>query len=271
MHLAETIVFWLSVIGYAAAFALFLIAVVYRGTRSLSSAQLAIIIAFVLHSTALILRWSQTGHPPFVEFFESVSASAWFGVLIYLGLRAQRNEFRTAGLFVAGTVFLLLGWASTPSHTGGPLSASLQSTWLFIHASFATAAVGCFIAAAGIGLTFLWRTREDDTDDGDTARGERKDEAVFRLVLVGFLFYGIMIVSGAIWADQAWGRYWAWDPIETWSLITWLVYGVFIHLHLTVRNARGRFTMWYALLAVLFAAFSLWGVGYVYETIHTYG
>jgi ABC-type transport system involved in cytochrome c biogenesis permease subunit len=130
-----------------------------------------------------------------------------------------------------------------------------------------------FLVAAGISVLWLWREKRNGIISEKFAlpSNEIFDETAFRYVLVGFLFWTVMLVSGAIWANNAWGRYWGWDPIETWSLICWLVYALFIHLHFTFKKLRGAFTAWYATFAVLVAAFSLWGVGYVYKTIHTYG
>jgi cytochrome c-type biogenesis protein CcsB len=271
MQLIESIAFWAAAVLYAASFVLFVIAVVF-GRDKLTIAAVSLTVAgFTAHTTSLILRWLQSGYPPFVEFFESVSASIWFGVLIFLALQSLRPAMRSGGLFVMVLSVLLLGWAGTPTHADGVLSPSLQSAWLFVHASFATAGVGCFIAAAGMSMIWMWRNRPNLREAFDTTGIGLLDETVFRLILTGFLFYTVMILSGAIWANQAWGRYWGWDPIETWSLLTWLVYAAYIHLHVIHRRLRGKFLVWYAIIAVFLAAFSLWGVGFVYKTIHTYG
>jgi cytochrome c-type biogenesis protein CcsB len=271
MQIAETMAFWCTTIFYAFAFMLFVVAVVHQKTGVMSKGVAAVVAGYTMHTLALSLRWMQTGYPPFVEFFESVSASIWFGVLIYLVLQSYRPAARAGGVFVSGLSVLLLGWAGSPTHANGVLSASLQSTWLFVHASFATAGVGCLIVAAGVSMVWLLRNRPGQQAQFGPGGIGVLDEIVFRLVLTGFLFYTVMILSGAIWANQAWGRYWGWDPIETWSLLTWFVYAVYLHLHYLFRSLRGRFLVWYAILAVFLAAFSLWGVGYVAETIHTYG
>ena len=271
MQLVETATFWLTVILYALAFVLSVVAVVYDREGLLEKSIYAAVAGFTAQSTSLILRWLQTGHPPLLEFLESVSASVWFGVLIFLGIQALRPVVRSGGLFVMPVSLLLLGWAGAPVHSGNALSPSLQSAWLFVHASFATAGVGCFIVAAGMSMIWLWRNRPSLRRELEVPGIGMLDEMVFRMVLTGFLFYTIMILSGAIWANQAWGRYWGWDPIETWSLLTWLVYALYIHLHVIHRSLRGRVLVWYAVGAVVLAAFSLWGVGFVYQTIHTYG
>ncbi|MBN1446775.1 MAG: cytochrome c biogenesis protein CcsA [Bacteroidetes bacterium] len=269
MQIPETVLFWLAVLLYAGAFVLLLVERIFRREKAGIAALRTIPAGFTAHTAALVLRWLESGYPPFVTFFESVSASCWFGVLSMLLLIAFRPRLRKAGVAVLPAVFLLLGWASTPSNAPSELSASLHSVWLFIHASFATAGVGAFLVAAGISVSRLLRHGELN---GNSEEGRRTEQAAaHRFVSIGFLLYTVMILSGAIWARQAWGRYWGWDPIETWSLITWLTYALYLHLHFTFPKLRERVLDWYAAIAVLFAAFSLWGVGFVYRTIHTYG
>ena len=273
MQLAESISFWIAVVVYAASFGAFAVALIFRKPGMDRRAVTLSYVGYTVHTMSLALRWLQTGYPPFVLFFESVSAAAWFGVVGFLILQALKPGLRLSGLGVMGVVFLLLGWASTPSYAGEALSVSLQSIWLYIHATFATAGTGCFIVAAGISFLWLWKRRRNGplTAQFNLPSPESIDESASRLITIGFLFYTAMLLSGSIWANQAWGRYWGWDPIETWSLITWLMYAVFLHLHFTFKKLRGAFTAWYAIIAMVFAAFSLWGVSYVYSTIHTYG
>lgn len=272
MQISEILSFWLAVLSYAAAFATFCIAFFFAKPRFSLYAIRASYVGLTLHTVSQILRWIYTGHPPFVSLFESASATAWFAIVAYLILQVQGKGFDLAGLGVTGGAFLLMGWASTPSNAGVPLATGLDSIWLFIHASFATASVALFLVAAGI--SFVWLKRSHQNSNGEVvgiATPEVLDEMVFRTIIIGFLFHTVMLASGAVWANNAWGRYWAWDPIETWSLITWIIYALYLHIHFTYKKLRGAFSAWYSILAVIIAAFSLWGVGYVYQTIHSYG
>ena len=156
---------------------------------------------------------------------------------------------------------------------GESLTSELATIWLFIHATFATAAVGFFLVAAGSSTMWLWKLKKNISSNIDNLlpKPEIFDENTFRNISIGFLFYTVMVISGSIWANNSWGRYWGWDPIETWSLITWFVYAIYLHLHYAFPKARGKFSAWYSILAVFFAVFSLWGVGMLYDTIHRYG
>ena len=265
--------FWLAAVVYALAFGLFAVALVFRKPGALDRAIAAAWVGFFLHTVVLVARWAQTGHPAFVSYFESMSASAWFGMLGYLALQQWKPFLRPAGAGLMPFIVLLMGWAGTHPFGGERLPVSLQSFWLFIHAGFATAATGCFLLAAGVASMRLVQQRRKGPSAPASfiAPGDRYDEFNFRLVLLGFIFWGIMTVSGAIWADAAWGRYWAWDPIELWSLISWLVYAVYLHLYVVWKKLRGVFLAWYAILGALFVAFSLWGIRFLYQTLHSYG
>jgi cytochrome c-type biogenesis protein CcsB len=273
MQTLFSIIFWLAPIAYGVSFALFATAIVFKKSVHMDRALVAAWVGLMFHTAAISIRWFETGYPPFVSYHESMSASAWFGVLAFLLMQQKFTFLRAAGIGAMPLVTLLMGWSGTQPVGFETLPVGLQSFWLFIHASFATAAAGCFLFAAGIGVVRLYKTRMNGRLDPviEATAVERYDEFNFRLCLLGFLFWGMMITSGAIWADLAWGRYWGWDPIELWSLITWLVYALYLHIYVTWRKLRGRFLAWYSAAAVFFAAFSLWGVRFFYETIHTYG
>ncbi|HSG77754.1 MAG TPA: cytochrome c biogenesis protein CcsA [Burkholderiales bacterium] len=265
--------FWLAAVVYAIAFGLFAVALVFRKPGTLGHAITVAWAGFFAHSVVMVARWVQTGHPAFVSYFESMSASAWFGMLAFLALQQWKPFLRPAGAGLMPLIVLLMGWAGTRPFGGQSLPVSLQSFWLFVHAGFATAAAGCFLLAAGVAGMRLYQQRRNAPSDPayHIAPGDRYDEFNFRLILLGFLFWGIMTVSGAIWADGAWGRYWAWDPVEVWSLISWLVYAVYLHIYTVWRRLRGVFLAWYAIIGALFVAMSLWGIGFLYRTLHTYG
>lgn len=273
MQTVISILFWLATVIYGLGFVLFAVSLVFRNPRMLDHAILVAWAGFFLHTIVIAARWAQTGHPPFVSYFESMSASAWFGLLGYLVLQQWRPLLRAAGVGLMPFIVLLMGWAGTHPVGGESLPVSLQSFWLFIHAGFATAAVGCFMIAAGVAAMRLYRQRRNGLADPalDIAPGDRYDEFSFRIIVLGFIFFSIEIVAGAVWADLAWGRYWGWDPIELWSLISWLVYVIYLHIYTVWRKLRGVFLAWYAIMGLLFVGFSFWGIRFLYATIHSYG
>ena len=148
MQTVLSVLFWLTAIVYALGFALFSVALAFRKPRMLDLAILVAWGGFLLHTVVIVARWAQTGHPPFVSYFESMSASAWFGMLGYLVLQQWKPFLRATGAGLMPFIVLLMGWAGTHPLGGETLPVSLQSFWLFIHAGFATAAAGCCPAPA---------------------------------------------------------------------------------------------------------------------------
>ncbi len=150
-------------------------------------------------------------------------------------------------------------------------SAKLASWWLAIHVLFANAAFASFLGAFGLSIAFLMQERGSIGRLGKFARKlpapEVVDYLASRFVVAGFIFWGIMISSGAVWANEAWGRYWGWDPIETWSLVVWMVYAIYLHLRLTM-GWRGRRLAWIAIVAMPFAMFCAIGIPFVFKSIH---
>ena len=150
------------------------------------------------------------------------------------------------------------------------ITPSLASYWLNIHVLFAKFSYMSFIAAFGLAIVYLIQTRRTAEPGGLISRlppAEVVEDLSFRFVAVGFIFLTVMIAAGSIWANEAWGRYWAWDPIETWSLISWLVYAGYLHTRLTL-GWRGERSAWYAALALPVIVFTLIGVPLAYHSIH---
>lgn len=273
MQAVLTNLFWLATGVYGLAFMLFAVALVFRKSRAFDHGILVAWVGFLLHTVVVVARWAQTGHPPFVSYFESMSASAWFGMLGYLVLQQWMPFLRATGAGLLPFIVLLMGWAGTHPLGDELLAVSLQSFWLFIHAGFATAATGCFMFAAGVAAMRLYQNHKNSLSDPSLSivPGDRYDEFNFRIMMLGFIFWGIMIVAGAIWADLAWGRYWGWDPIELWSLISWLVLVIYLHIYSVWKKLRGVFLAWYAIIGLFFVGFSLWGIRFLYDTVHSYG
>lgn len=269
----EALSFWLATAALAVAFFLGVMAVVFRKSGPLAATRVTSLVGLAGLTLLGIMRWSQSGHPPFVTIFESMTISVWFALLLFHLLRLRMKSIDIMLLPLSLFGFLLLGWASSTESAISPLSEALKSTWLFIHASFATAGAATFLMAASFSAIYLLGEGRLSRLNSLTAKIPEYailPKSVLNLILFGLVLWGVMIVSGAIWAHNAWGRYWAWDPIELWSLISWLLYGLIFHARLAFKLPQ-RLFCWMTIAAVFTIAFALWGVGYLYETIHTYG
>jgi ABC-type transport system involved in cytochrome c biogenesis permease subunit len=257
----------------AGSFFVALLAITFNKASAYKTGQYLLILAFLLLTAFGIIRWSVFGHPPFVTLFESMLTSIWFTILIYLLIRLFAEKLTILLLPVSFFSFLLMGWSASLAKEASPLSATLSNVWLFIHASFATSGAASFLIAASFSIIYLMGSEwllSSEKVASKIPEYESLPKTILNFILFGLILWGVMIVSGSIWAHVAWGRYWAWDPIELWSLISWLLYGLLLHARLAFKLSR-RLFCWMTIVAALTVAFSLWGVGYLYETIHNYG
>lgn len=273
MNSYEAILFWITTLLLAGSLFFAVHAMIFGSARTFRLAQ-RLVFAGLLTLTGLgVWRWVRSGHPPFVSLFESMLTGVWFLLLIYILLRRRLVVGETILAPIAAIGLMLMGWsASLPQHAS-PLTAALDSVWLFIHASFATAGAATFLVGASFSAVFLLgEQRLSRFGRALAILPERRalPRMAERTMLFGLVLWGVMIASGSIWAHSAWGRYWAWDPIELWSLISWLLYAALFHARLALRLSP-RVFCWSTIVAALTVVFSLWGVHYVYETIHTYG
>jgi len=273
MSSAEAVFFWLAAVALAFSFFLALLSLIFRKSMGYRAALGAAGTALLLLTLFGVLRWSGTGHPPFVTLFESMTNSIWFLLVIFLLAVAFKRPLGVLLIPVSACGFLMMGWAASMQQAASPLSLALQNTWLFIHASFATSGAAAFLIAASFGVIYLLgeaRLAAMEKVASRVPEYVRLPHVMANFIIFGLILWGVMIVSGSIWANSAWGRYWAWDPIELWSLISWLMYGLLLHARLAFKISQRLFS-WLTIVAALAVAFALWGVSYVYETIHTYG
>jgi cytochrome c-type biogenesis protein CcsB len=230
-------------------------------------AVIGTLIGFGSHTIAMVMRTIIAGRLPFSNQFEFAMSFAWGIVLSFLILYAL-YRFIAIGAFVLPLAILVMGYASMQSRTIRPLMPALQSYWLTFHVGTAILSYGAFALACGIAVIYLI--------DANRAEGKRilkdpqiSDMLTYRVIVFGFLMLTVVIISGAIWAQRAWSRYWAWDPKETWSLITWIIYSVYLHLRFR-RNWKGKPAAWFAILGFVSVIFTFIGVNVLLPSIHSY-
>ncbi|MDO5534649.1 MAG: c-type cytochrome biogenesis protein CcsB [Propionibacteriaceae bacterium] len=211
-------------------------------------------LALLCLTAALVIRSIVTGHAPFANQYEFACSFAWGITAAYVWFE-RRYNVRALSLAVLPLSLAMLFYASTVSSEAVPLMPALQNRWLLTtHVITAVIAYGAAAVSAGAAVLYLLRPHL-------TLRGlpseELLDEIGYRAVVIAFPLLTIMIILGAIWADIAWGRYWSWDPKETSALVTWLIYGGYLHARV-VRDWRGKRAAWLLILgfaAVLFTYF----------------
>jgi cytochrome c-type biogenesis protein CcsB len=225
-----------------------------EGSAGRNAAILAVN-GFLFLTASLVLRALATGHGPFSSMFEFSLAFAW-GVLALLLFFERRYHFRSLALLVLPVAIGLLIYATTVPSNAEPLVPALQNQLLLtVHVAVAIVAYGAFTVAFAAAVLYLIQ-RKDTV--GWLPRSDVLDEIAYKAVIVGFPLLALTILLGAIWAEIAWGTYWSWDPKETASLATWLIYGGYLHARV-VREWRGQRSAYFLIGGFAATLFTYYG------------
>ena len=237
------------------------------------------IIAVVGNTGGIALRWIESyrlgiGHAPLSNMYESLVFFAWTIGVIYLVVE-QTYKNRIIGAFATPLAFMAIAYASlSPSISDRiqPLIPALKSNWLIAHVVTCFIGYAAFAIAFGISLIYLFKQRKTGNKTGLFNRLPEfgfLDELTHQMVTLGFLFLTIGIITGAVWANSAWGSYWSWDPKETWSLITWFVYATLLHARM-MRGWEGKKIAYLSIIGFLAVMFTYFGVNLL-PGLHSYG
>ena len=238
------------------------------------------LVGVLAHTAAVITRGLAVHRAPWGNMYEFVTALTCVAVIFFLFAMIRYRAW-TLGVFVMGAVVVILGLAETLIYTApGELVPALQSYWLDIHVTALTLATGIFFVAAVLGCVYLWVDRyAKRVAAGRAAPGhgvirrlpsiEQLDRLTYRTIVFGFPVWTFGVIAGAIWADQAWGRYWGWDPVETWAFITWVLYAAFLHARATA-GWRGRRAHYVQLLGFASLIFNILIVQVFIAGLHSY-
>ena len=237
-------------------------------------------VGVVAHTVAVVTRGLAVHRAPWGNMYEFVTALTCVAAIFFLFVMIKYRAW-ALGVFVMGAVVVALGLAETLIYTAaGQLVPALQSYWLDIHVTAMTLATGIFFVAAVLGVVYLAADRSAKrVAAGRAGSGngilrrlpsiEQIDRLTYRTVMFGFPVWTFGVIAGAIWADQAWGRYWGWDPVETWAFITWVLYAAYLHARATA-GWRGRRAHYIQLLGFTSLMFNILVVQVFIAGLHSY-
>lgn len=235
--------------------------------------------AVVLGFTGMLVRWYESyligtdiGHIPISNLYEVFVLFTLITSLFYLYYEG-RYQTRALGPFVmlvvsAAVAFLLWYTVSRDAHEIQPLVPALQSWWMKIHVPANFVGYGTFALAAMVAVAYLLKQRGILAERLPSL--DLLDDVMYKAIAVGFAFFTIATILGALWAAEAWGGYWSWDPKETWALIVWLNYAAWLHMRL-MKGLRGTMAAWWAVVGLLVTTFAFLGVNMFLSGLHSYG
>ncbi len=266
----ESVLFYVTLALYVVATALYFVFFALKRDKLAKPANGILLAAFAVHTLTLVVRGLGAGRLPLTNQYEFATSFAW-GIALCCLIFIWRFRFQALGTFASPVVFLVIGYAAMQSREVRELMPSLRSGWLAIHVMTAIISYGSFGVAFAVSLMFLLRQRNQNSAfwQQNIPQEQKLDSISYRAVSLGFLFLTLVIVTGAIWAEQAWGSYWSWDPKETWALITWIIYAIYLHLRIG-KGWKGRSAAIFAVVGFVCVIFTYIGVNTLLPGIHSY-
>lgn len=263
----EMLLLWLAVITYVTAgvIAIFSVVLGKKPERTILGLMVA---GLLIHGMAIVLRWIRLDHGPYLTMFEILSSNVWSLMFFFVLAYWRYRPIRSTAAIVLPLLFIMMGWMVL-SHPGeGHLPPTYDTTWLVIHIMFGKVFLGATLVAVGMaGVILLRRYNIGAAKFARLPDDKRLDDLAYRFMALGLIFDTLMLMAGAIWAQDAWGRYWAWDPLETWSFITWLTLAFALHLRITFKPSAVRGAV--MIMAVFVLAFlSFFGVPFITMVPH---
>ncbi len=240
----EVILQWIGVGFYIVASVLFAAHVILGRPRLARWPTILATVGLFPHGAAIVIRWVAMGHGPYMLKYEVLSSNAWIAVALLAGFLVRKPSWSALALVVMPVAILAIAMGVFSDPGARELPPTLRSVWLVFHVVFAKLAAAAFLMSMASSVLVLsepkrlkgsWTERVPPTP--------ALDAYTVRFIGFGFLFWTITVAAGAIWANQSWGRYWGWDPIETWSLVSWLLYGSVLHARVFFRM-KPRATAW---------------------------
>ncbi|HXE97721.1 MAG TPA: c-type cytochrome biogenesis protein CcsB [Dongiaceae bacterium] len=281
--MTSSLLFNMTTFVYLASMLLFFVFLAARAGKIGAAAMITAYLGLLAQTVAIALRWKESydmgvGHAPLSNLYESVVFFSWTIVLIY-ALLDIRYKYRVIGAFVMPFALLGMAWAQLGMSSGiEPLVPALQSNWLLYHVITCFLGYAAFAVACGISIMYLIKARGEEATDKPAGNGLLSmfppvrvlDDLNYRAIMIGFPLLTLGIITGAAWANYAWGTYWSWDPKETWSLIVWFVYAAFLHARIT-KGWVGKRAAWLSIIGFAATIFCYLGVNLFLSGLHSYG
>lgn len=263
----ELMMLWAALLVYVVAGSIGIVAVMLR-RRPERTVLTLLVLGLLLHAASIAVRWERLGHGPFVTFFEILSSNLWSMTAVFTIAYWRVPQIRPSAAVVMPILFVVMGWLLMKSPGEGHLPPTYHTAWLYVHVAFGKVFFGAVLVAVGVSGVILARGTNFGAGRFERLPADNNlSELAFRCMAIGFIFETLMLIAGAIWAQDAWGRYWAWDPLETWAFLTWLIMALSLHARFTIKLSPRAGSL--LVLAVFIVAFlTFFGVPFISTAPH---
>jgi cytochrome c-type biogenesis protein CcsB len=238
------------------------------------------VVGALTHAGVLVTRGMATDRLPWGNMYEFATATVLVAVVAFTVLAVRAPALRHIGVFVLAPVVLAMVAIGLFLYAeAGPLVAALRSSWLAVHVTTAILGFGIFFVSGLASVLYLVKSRFEEKPAGEVSptsmlarlpSAATLDRTAHRTAVFGFPIWTFAVIAGAIWAESAWGRFWGWDPKETWAFIAWVVYAAYLHAR-TTSGWRGRPSAWVNVVGLAVMVFNLLYVNMVSTGLHSYG
>ena len=263
-----TAIHWLAVLLYVVATGGNTWGIIFQKEQAERLAYRLVTIGLLVHGAALLLWWYMVGHGPYLARYEILSAMAWGTMLTFLVFCKPFPAIRPASMLVFPSVVLLIGLGIFFNPAVKELPPTFRGIWLVLHVIFYMVSLATIIIAMALSLGYIQKKRTHYAWLARLPDPATLDLLAHRFAGFGFVFWSIAMLTGAVWAYQSWGRFWGWDPIETWSLITWGGFALYLHLR-RFFGLKGEKAAALLLLCFLLSVASLFFVSHLGSSIHS--
>lgn len=263
---------WFMLAAYIGAFVIYAFSFWSRNADIQKIAIRIVYIGLAVNTAVLVLRMILIHGLPLNNGFE-FGLSFVFAIMVAYVLVERKVHLGAVGLFILPVAMVISIWLVSVDLTISPVMPALRSYWLAVHVSAAVIAYGAFAVSFAVAVAFLLKERVQDNPESRIYQAlpalKVLDRISYRCIFVGLPFLTIMLITGSVWAQYAWGSFWSWDPKETWALITWLVYALYLHTRF-LKGFQGKKAAWLSVIGFVAVIFTFFGVSYLLPGMHSY-
>lgn len=258
---------WAALLAYVAAGSTAIIALALKRRPERAILGL-LVLGLLLQAASIAIRWERVGHGPFITMFEILSSNVWSLTLVFTLAYWRVAAVRPAAAFVMPILFIMMGWLLVTHPGEGHFPPTYRTIWLYIHIGLGKVFLGAVLVAVGIcGMIFARPWAWTGSALARLPADDRLEDLAYRFMAIGFVFETLMLIAGAIWAQDAWGRYWSWDPLETWAFLTWLALASALHARIAFKvSPRAGAAM--ILVVFVLAFLTFFGVPFISTVPH---
>ena len=265
--IADNMLFFGAFTFYFLATVFYIIHLIWRSRARIVTGKLLAFIGLAANTMALIARTLAAGHLPVASMYEFGMVMVWL-IVVFSLIAEWRLKLPALGAFMLAIAFLLAGVFLSFYQESRPLIPALKSNWLLAHVITAVIAYGALALSFGMAVLYFWHTKFGEGPNKEVT-GRQIASWADKTITFAMPFLTLLIVTGAVWAEYAWGSYWRWDPKETWSLITWIIYSIYLHGRL-MKNWSVQTMMAVAVVGFLAVLFTFIGVNVLLPGLHSY-